>query len=183
MHDDEKEAERRAKKAAYMREYYRRNAKYREDSKARAREWDKKFKGKKNARAVKAYSHKKSTLTEEQWLEYRAKRSASTRKWQAKNKEWQAEYAKQRRKERYDLAWSIKAERGCGECGERDPRCLDFHHRDKDSKVADVANMMGHNMETLRAEMEKCDVVCANCHRKHHDGNREIGGYRRQKAS
>lgn len=56
---------------------------------------------------------------------------------------------------------------GC-RCGERDPIALDLHHRDPDEKTATVAALMNGATALLIAEVAKCDVICANCHRKLH---------------
>lgn len=54
----------------------------------------------------------------------------------------------------------------CSECGERDPRVLEFHHEaDKDNEVSRLMGR-GASLEALKAEMDKCRVLCANCHRK-----------------
>jgi hypothetical protein len=59
---------------------------------------------------------------------------------------------------------------GCGQCGEADGRCLDFHHRPDEQKWLKISLMVtyGYRKEKLGAEMVKCDVLCANCHRRHH---------------
>lgn len=62
----------------------------------------------------------------------------------------------------------IKAGRGCLHCGERDGQCLDFHHRDPESKVAEVSKLARMGIGPALIEAEKCDVLCANCHAKHH---------------
>lgn len=61
-----------------------------------------------------------------------------------------------------------KAEFVCSRCGEGHPACLEFHHRDE--KRADVAEMVrnSYSKEKIRREMERCVVLCANCHRKEH---------------
>ena len=61
----------------------------------------------------------------------------------------------------------IKLERGCADCGLKipHPEVYDFDHRPGVHKVAKVAQMRLGNMAALVAEIEKCDVVCANCHR------------------
>ena len=54
----------------------------------------------------------------------------------------------------------------CVNCGEDDPVVPEFHRlRDK---VMDVAAMggAGYSLETIQAEIDKCVVLCANCHRK-----------------
>jgi hypothetical protein len=63
------------------------------------------------------------------------------------------------------------AAKGCCDCGTRDPRVLEFDHMDPDGKDYDIARLLssgyGWASEKLRAEIRKCRVICANCHRKH----------------
>jgi hypothetical protein len=66
---------------------------------------------------------------------------------------------------------------GCLLCHERDADCLDFHHRDPALKTVSIARMirMGKPTEAeVRAEIAKCVVLCANCHRKVHAGSLEL---------
>lgn len=64
---------------------------------------------------------------------------------------------------------------GCRVCGERRAACLDFHHRDPAGKNpvlvrrGDWKPQQWPNLgwTDLAAEIEKCDVICANCHRVH----------------
>ena len=55
---------------------------------------------------------------------------------------------------------------GCHNCGEKDPCCLDFHHRDPEMKSFNVGSTCNVSQKALESEIEKCDIVCANCHRK-----------------
>jgi len=52
---------------------------------------------------------------------------------------------------------------------------LDFHHRDgKEKRFAlSSAGMTATKWETIIEEMEKCDLVCANCHRDMHHNERK----------
>jgi hypothetical protein len=57
----------------------------------------------------------------------------------------------------------------CIDCGESDPRCLDFDHRNPVEKLEGIADMICRvqaNNVVLATEIAKCDVRCANCHRK-----------------
>ena len=92
------------------------------------------------------------------------------RKWYAQNQELQ----KQRNRDRNETlrAWlrELKSTLCCTQCGENHPATLEFHHRDPSQKDRNVAAMMrdGCGKKKIQAEIEKCDVLCSNCHRKHH---------------
>ena len=70
----------------------------------------------------------------------------------------------------HDFAWrlraiatAIKLDSGCVDCGYNTyPEALDFDHIG-DDKLCDVSKC--HNEAQLLAEIAKCEVVCANCHR------------------
>ena len=47
---------------------------------------------------------------------------------------------------------------------------LQFHHRDPDTKTFGLSNSTTTNWEKFWKEAQKCDLVCANCHRKIHFG-------------
>ncbi len=53
----------------------------------------------------------------------------------------------------------------CVDCGERDPVVLEFDHLGE--KCFNVSSgLRFRKWELVLAEMEKCEVVCANCHRR-----------------
>lgn len=56
--------------------------------------------------------------------------------------------------------------KSCIDCGETDPVVLEFDHRDGESKEFDVANAGSYSKARVAAELAKCDVRCANCHRR-----------------
>lgn len=55
----------------------------------------------------------------------------------------------------------------CMDCGRTYPPCvMDFDHRPGEVKLFDISQYpSGSSEATLRAEIDKCDVVCSNCHR------------------
>ncbi len=56
----------------------------------------------------------------------------------------------------------------CLDCGGLfPPECMDFDHRDRSQKKRNIASMIGicQSKATILAEIAKCDLVCANCHR------------------
>ena len=65
----------------------------------------------------------------------------------------------------------------CEECGEDDPIVLDFHHK-TDDKEHTISAMIFNKMSwsSILEEIDKCKVLCANCHRK--ETARENGWYR-----
>jgi len=70
------------------------------------------------------------------------------------------------------LAWAkkITALRLLGgkcSCGASDPLVLDFHHDDKDKEV-NVSRLRHSRLTTMKREVFKCTVVCANCHGEIH---------------
>ena len=57
----------------------------------------------------------------------------------------------------------------CADCGETDMVVLDFDHLPGTSKRFDVARAVSgstRSWESIQAEIDKCDVVRANCHRR-----------------
>jgi len=62
---------------------------------------------------------------------------------------------------------AILSELACVDCGEANPILLEFDHRDTGTKNVEVARLMSSgSLDVLLAEIAKCDVRCANCHRK-----------------
>jgi len=80
------------------------------------------------------------------------------------------ERTKAKRKERLDRLSAIKRASGCVTCGEQDPICLDFHHRNPSEKIDSISKMANTKVawSIIETELAKCSVICANCHRKLH---------------
>jgi hypothetical protein len=56
----------------------------------------------------------------------------------------------------------------CVDCGEDDIVVLEFDHRDAESKSFSISNAVHREMawKKILDEISKCDVRCANCHRR-----------------
>ena len=56
-------------------------------------------------------------------------------------------------------------EHPCTDCGEQDPVVLEFDHlRDKSFDIGQALSY--RNWQSILDEIAKCEVVCANCHRR-----------------
>jgi len=76
---------------------------------------------------------------------------------------------KQRRKNIKKWFRNYRQKFKCERCGFEDHRALQFHHTDN-NKVEDVATMVAHgySRSKIKKEIEKCEVLCANCHQIEH---------------
>jgi hypothetical protein len=75
-------------------------------------------------------------------------------------------YHRERRAGRHAEVNAIKLARGCIDCGyNKHAEALDFDHNDPTLKIADVAAMLNHAWPKVLAELDKCVVRCACCHR------------------
>ena len=92
------------------------------------------------------------------------------------NPDSQKERVKRRRQEIREFIQQQKAGLFCVHCGNTDIRVLDFHHRDKSSKEITIATIAqrGWSNEHILRELEKCEVLCANCHRIYHWEERNV---------
>ena len=90
--------------------------------------------------------------------------------WYEGNKETHLEQVKARKREARNVAreyvYDYLSTHPCTECGESDPRVLEFHHvGGKDMAISQMTGG-GYPVSTIQAEIDRCIVLCANCHRK-----------------
>lgn len=92
------------------------------------------------------------------------------RNWYSKNKASEKKHVSRRKKEIGEWFNKYRETLSCSACGENHPATLDFHHKDKSSKdfAINILVHNGYSLSRIKKEMEKCQVVCANCHRKIH---------------
>lgn len=75
------------------------------------------------------------------------------------------ELAHRQKKEFRDKLSKIKENNGCKDCGIKNHIILDFDHiKDKKYNVSQMIRD-GFSWKAIIKEIEKCEVVCANCHR------------------
>ena len=83
------------------------------------------------------------------------------------------------RQRAYDFLYSYyNHDPKCEKCGESDLRCLQFHHLDPTQKEIQVSDLcyQGYGIERIKQELDKCILVCANCHCKIHNKTRWCNG-------
>ncbi|MFV2015425.1 MAG: HNH endonuclease, partial [Candidatus Heimdallarchaeota archaeon] len=82
-----------------------------------------------------------------------------------KNRQKLNEKEKLRRKRIKDWLKSYKNDLSCSQCPETENHCLDFHHvRDKKFTINYMINN-SYSISRIEEEIEKCIVLCGNCHR------------------
>lgn len=87
-------------------------------------------------------------------------------------KEHKSYYLKKAKKRNYHMRlaasgflWDYLSVHPCVDCGEADPIVLEFDHRqDKLSAISRLAREA--TLDKIKLEIKKCDVRCANCHRR-----------------
>jgi len=75
---------------------------------------------------------------------------------------------KGQKRRRIDNFREYKKTLKCNRCGYDDYRTLEFHHTDgnKEGNPSELAAKWG--WEKLKEELDKCEVLCSNCHRIEH---------------
>lgn len=103
-------------------------------------------------------------LTPEQIQAYRKYR----REWYYRNKTHARQKVKERQKEIKDWLSEYKSKLKCNRCDESFFYCLEFHHMDPSLKEGSISEMKGYSKKKILEEINKCEVLCSNCHRKEH---------------
>lgn len=93
---------------------------------------------------------------------------AAQRRWYEQNTELHKARSKERRArvgaENRSKIIKIKESNPCTDCKEFYPfYVMQFDHINND-KHADVGTMVNHSWSAIQREIEKCELVCANCH-------------------
>lgn len=89
-----------------------------------------------------------------------------------KNRDYYLNKSSNRRKVINKWYKDYKNNKKCYFCDESESVCLDFHHIDEDTKNYNVSSMTRntYSIDRIEEEMDKCIIICSNCHRKLHAG-------------
>ena len=84
-----------------------------------------------------------------------------------RNKETIIAQVKEKKRKIREYIQNIKSRIGCSICGEGRYWVLDFHHLgDKEESVSSLVR--SGSLTKVKKEIEKCEVLCSNCHRDLH---------------
>ncbi len=103
--------------------------------------------------------------------------------WIKDNQIKRAEYRKRSRIRKRGWFDDYKKTLKCEVCGyDKCPEALDFHHKDGKKKEMNISQSLNRKgKEEILKELEKCIVLCANCHREFHYNEKMEEYNRRQK--
>lgn len=94
---------------------------------------------------------------------YKEWREANRERHRANNNAWR----RKRGAENHAKIIEYLKDHPCIDCGEADPVVLEFDHRgDKVTEISAAAYMRAWTWERVEAEIAKCEVRCANCHKR-----------------
>ena len=109
----------------------------------------------------------KDRYQSEEWKEYQRNYQ---RGWYERHKTKRLAMIYGRKATMYEYIQDIKKQLCCADCGERHPATLHFHHLNSEEKkftIGDAVNR-GFSLNRIKKEIEKCIVLCANCHAIRH---------------
>lgn len=109
-----------------------------------------KMKGKRTCWCKECYS----IYEKEVWSSSRARRENSNR------------HCMERKRRNGEFIAKYLSGKRCKDCGEDDIIVLDFHHiGNKEFNISDAC-MNAYSIEKIEREIVKCEILCANCHRR-----------------
>jgi hypothetical protein len=94
----------------------------------------------------------------------------NSRNYRRSHKEQLNKRKQARHRDMRDWLDNIKKERKCSKCREDKFYILDFHHLDPNEKEINIsrAASCGYGRKRIQAEIDKCIVLCRNCHGELH---------------
>jgi len=87
-------------------------------------------------------------------------------KWNKNNVCWTCRSYNRRKQNRNKAITHLGAK--CGDCGLEDKDVLTFHHISQDSKYDNLSSLWHRKWSVIEKEINKCKILCANCHMKLH---------------
>lgn len=104
----------------------------------------------------------------------REKQLESQRKNYFENKERYKNSLRTRIERNKQFVNEYKKDKKCSRCPENRSICLHFHHikrQTANDKGVSILVRNGSSIDRIVKEIEKCELLCANCHLVEHNGN------------
>jgi len=141
-----------------------------------SQECKEKYKKEQKQKAQKKYYNKELKRKTEQYRKKDRERSRAYRKrHKAELKKKEIEYKIK------NSGWidDYKKNHSCPKCNEDRYFCLDFHHLNPENKKFNIAQSykLGYSRKTIEKEIEKCILLCRNCHQHLHYLEKVIEGW------
>lgn len=111
----------------------------------------------------------------------RQKQKTYSKKYYEKNKKDVIQKINAKKKVHRTWFVNYKKQLACVTCGFDHPAALDFHHVERKKSNRKVHELVGdgNTKKRILEEIEKCVVLCSNCHRVHHHDEREINKHKK----
>lgn len=105
----------------------------------------------------------KDRYQSEKWKEYQR---TYHRSWHQRHREKRLVRIYERKAAIYQYVQNMKNQLYCVDCGQRHPATLQFHHLNPENKVFNISDaaLRGTSLDRIKKEIEKCIILCANCH-------------------
>ncbi len=100
-----------------------------------------------------------------------------------KNKEDRYLSQERHRQANFENLWELLSVSSCVDCGETDPMVLEFDHLPPFTKDFDISRAVAGSTRSWGAildEIAKCDIVCANDHKRR---TAKRGNFKRYQAT
>lgn len=104
----------------------------------------------------------------EYYHKHKEQQAIKAKEWREKNKDYVRQTQRENKRKRKIEAICYLGGK-CQVCGCLfHPACFEFHHKNPTLKDKDPSKMLSLSKERLYAELDKCILLCANCHRIEH---------------
>jgi hypothetical protein len=98
-------------------------------------------------------------------MEGKGDRKGQRKRYKQKYPEKVKAYAKARGQKNKNFLKEFKKGKSCEQCGyNTDSRILVFHHKNRENKKFELNTYGVRSLETIKKEIDKCILLCPNCH-------------------
>lgn len=109
----------------------------------------------------------------EDYMKTKQEISQYNKEYYNKNKDYFYSKANISRIRNQNFIFEIKKQAKCKICQFNKTECLEFHHKNIKEKTHNISEMVLHGfaLDKIKKEIEKCDIICRNCHKDIHYKN------------